>query len=641
VTNPAKKTILDGLTRLLEKSSATRRTVVAAVQIAIFLASGIGAFLLRFDFRIPPGEWTHLVLALVVWVLVKAGAFRYSHLERGWWQFVSISDVTRIFQVSFAASLVATVVIRLIAGWSFPRSVFILDFNLTFMASVWIRVLVRVNAESLAQSRPSGESRRTLIYGAGTAGVKLLREMMADPKLPYEVAGFIDDNPGKRGIEIFGVPVMGAGENLRKVVRENRIEEILIAIPSADGPQMMRILDHCQKAHVPCKTIPGLSEIIQANGLARQIRNVEVEDLLERTPVHLKEFQHYANLQDKVVMVTGAGGSIGSELCRQIAHAEPCALVAYEISESALFKLENEMRAQFPNLVFYAEIGNIQNAQRLSDVMRARRPSVLYHAAAYKHLPIMEVHPFEAVENNVFGTVTTVLCAAECGLTDFVFISTDKAVHPTSVMGATKRVAELAIDSFRDTRIKCVSVRFGNVLGSTGSVVPLFREQIARGGPVQVTHPEMERYFMTIPEAVQLVLQASSMGKGGEVFVLDMGLPVKILDLAKKLILLSGFRPGEDIRIEFIGIRPGEKLREEVQHVKESVLPTHHEKIKILRGSPTPPEQMRRLLAELKLACETRDIALLMYCFQEIIPEFKSGHHMLQRALEEIGPELQ
>ena len=340
-------------------------------------------------------------------------------------------------------------------------------------------------------------------------------------------------------------------------------------------------------------------------------------------------------------MVTGAGGSIGSELCRQIAHAEPSALVAYEISESALFKLENEMRAQFPDLVFHAEIGNIQNAQRLGDVMRARRPSVLYHAAAYKHLPMMEVHPFEAVENNVFGTVTTVLCAAENGLSDFVFISTDKAVHPTSVMGATKRIAELAIDSFRDTRIKCVSVRFGNVLGSTGSVVPVFKEQIARGGPVEVTHPDMERYFMTIPEAVQLVLQASTMGKGGEVFVLDMGLPVKILDLAKKLILLSGFRPDEDIRIEFTGIRPGEKLREEVQQVKESVLPTHHEKIKILRGSPVPPEQMRRLLAELKLACETRDIALLMYCFQTIIPEFKSGHHMLQRALEEIGPELQ
>ncbi|HWE52077.1 MAG TPA: nucleoside-diphosphate sugar epimerase/dehydratase, partial [Bryobacteraceae bacterium] len=569
---------------------------MAVVQIAIFLASGIGAFLLRFDFRIPVTERNHLALALAVWVVVKSGAFRYSRLERGWWQYVSISDVTRIFKAILFGTILAAVVIRLLAGWSFPRSVFILDFNITFMASVWIRVLVRVNAESLAQNRPSAESRRTLIYGAGAAGVKLLREIDADSKLLYTVVGFIDDNPGKRGIEILGVPVMGSGENLRKVVREKRIDEILIAIPSADGPQMMRMLDRCQNAHVPCKTIPGLAEIIQANGLARQIRNVEVEDLLGRTPVHLKEFQQYANLEGRVVMVTGAGGSIGSELCRQIAHAGPAALVAYEISESALFKLGNEMRAQFPDLDFYAEIGNIQNSQRLTEVMRARRPSVLYHAAAYKHLPMMEVHPFEAVENNVFGTVTTLLCAAECGLSDFVFISTDKAVHPTSVMGATKRVAELAIDSFRDTRIKCVSVRFGNVLGSTGSVVPLFREQIAKGGPVQVTHPEMERYFMTIPEAVQLVLQASSMGKGGEIFVLDMGLPVKILDLAKKMILLSGFRPGEDIRIEFTGIRPGEKLREETQQVKESVLPTHHEKIKILRGSPTPPEQMRKLL---------------------------------------------
>jgi len=361
---------------------------------------------------------------------------------------------------------------------------------------------------------------------------------------------------------------------------------------------------------VPRKTIAGA-------GPARQIRNLEIEDLLDRSPLRSMELQHYPNLRERVVMVTGAGGSIGSELCRQIARSGPSALVAYEISESALFKLACEMRADFPDLVFHAEIGNIQNARRLHDVMRARKPSVLYHAAAYKQLPMMELHPFEAVENNVFGTVTTLMCAAENGLTDFVFLSTDKAVNPISVMGATKRIGELAVASLRDPRMNCVCVRFGNVLGSAGSVVPLFREQIARGGPVEVTHPDMERYFMTIPEAVQLVLQASAIGKGGEIFLLDMGLPVKILDLAKKMILLAGLRPDQDIRIEFTGIRPGEKLREEMQRATECVVPTHHEKIRVLRELPLPPEQMRRRLDELRLACETRNLALLMECLHE------------------------
>ncbi len=624
----------------LERTSRNQRPIIALVQLVIFFFSGVAAFLLRFDFTIPPAEREHVTLALSVWVVTKAVAYGFSQLERGWWKFVSIADVQKILRANFYAALASTFLIRIAAGPSFPRSLFLLDFLLCFMASVGVRVAVRVNAEAADQSRaPAGK--RILIYGAGAAGTTLLREIRSDARLLYDVRGFIDDNPGLDGVLISGAPVLGTGENLSAAVRGNQIAEVLIAIPSAGGEQMARILNLCQAAGVQRKTIPGLAEIIQGNGLARQIRDVEVEDLLGRAPVNLTEFRTSEKLRDKVVMVTGAAGSIGSELCRQIARSGAKALVAFEISESALFELEREMTRLFPGFTMHSEIGSTQNARRISEVMAAHKPSILYHAAAYKHVPMMELHPFESVENNVFGSVITARCAVEQGLTDFVMISTDKAVRPTSVMGATKRIAELAIAAIQTPRTTCVSVRFGNVLGSTGSVVPVFKEQIARGGPVLVTHPDMERFFMTIPEAVQLVLQASAMGRGGEVFVLNMGHPVKIVDLAKNLIVLSGLRPGDDIRIEFTGMRPGEKLREEVQRMQEMVVPTEHDKIRILRGEGTSPELMQRHLDALRRICETRDIAQLLSRFQEIIPEFTPGLHLLQRALTQTaGAEL-
>jgi len=408
---------------------------------------------------------------------------------------------------------------------------------------------------------------------------------------------------------------------------------VLIALPSATGQEMARVLRYCQDAGVAFKTVPGLAEVIEGNGLATQIRDVAVEDLLGRTPVALDHGLIAAKLTGRVVLVSGAAGSIGSELCRQIARFEPAGIVGFEIGETALFHLEREMRQSFPAVPFDPEIGSVQNRQRIADVLEEYRPAVVFHAAAYKHVPMMESHAFEAVENNVFGTFNLAVEAARSGVGDFVMISSDKAVRPTNLMGATKRLAELLILSLQNGGTKFVAVRFGNVLGSNGSVIPIFKQQIATGGPVTVTHPEMRRYFMTIPEASQLVLQASTMGRGGEIFVLDMGGPVKIVDLARNLILLSGLRPDRDIKIEFTGTRPGEKLYEELNLMEEETIPTHHVKIRIFAGQGLPEAEMEAYLDKLSEICRMRDLPRLVLTLKRMIPDYNPSAQLLSRVL--------
>jgi FlaA1/EpsC-like NDP-sugar epimerase len=384
---------------------------------------------------------------------------------------------------------------------------------------------------------------------------------------------------------------------------------------------------------VECKTVPGLGDVIEERGLAGQIRNVAVEDLLGRKAVRLEENQIRATLEGKVVMVTGAAGSIGSELCRQIARFRPAGILGFEIAESPLFEIDREMRQSFPQILFYPEIGSIQNRTRLDEVLHQYSPSVIYHAAAYKHVPMMEAHVFEAIENNVFGTYNVAMAAAEHGVEDFVMISSDKAVGPTNIMGATKRVAELLLLALQNGRTKYVAVRFGNVLGSNGSVIPIFKKQIAAGGPVTVTHPEMRRFFMTIPEACQLVLQAAVIGKGGQICVLDMGEPVKIVDLARNLILLSGLRPEEDIKIEFTGMRPGEKLYEELSTMLEDTVPTTHEKVRIYVGNGMPEGDMVTWLDCLHEICRTRDAGRLVVTLKEIVLDYSPSTHLLKRVI--------
>jgi FlaA1/EpsC-like NDP-sugar epimerase len=405
------------------------------------------------------------------------------------------------------------------------------------------------------------------------------------------------------------------------------ISHVLIAIPSRNSEEMTRMLQHCRDAQVPCKTVPGIAELIGVNGLTSQIRDVAMEDLLDREPVRLSEEDIRSKILGSTVMVTGAAGSIGSELCRQLARFHPRAIVGFDNSETALFHVQQEMGRSFPEVPFIAEIGNIQNRNRIQHVLDEHQPSVIYHAAAYKHVPMMEANIFEAVENNVLGTNTVALAAAEARVRDFVMISSDKAVNPTNIMGATKRAAERIISGMECRDTKYVSVRFGNVLGSNGSVVPTFKRQIAAGGPVTVTHPEMRRYFMTIPEASQLVIQASTMGHGGEIFVLDMGEQVKIVDLARRLILLSGFRPGHDIQIAFTGMRPGEKLYEELNLDGEASLSTYHPKIKIFRGNP-PPLDLAAQLRAMRTLCQSRDARGLLAALCRIAPDYKPGVHL-------------
>jgi FlaA1/EpsC-like NDP-sugar epimerase len=608
------------------------RTIIWSIQLAIFTASGVLAFIIPFNFRLSPLAMRQMVWTVAIWIAVKVVVFRLVRLDRGWWRYVSVPDLKRIIAGNLVGSFIAAgpiLVITPLAAWS---SIVILDLLLCTYATAGVRLLARVISEPEVRTHTVG-AKRVLIYGAGTAGVMLLREIRATSRLGYEVRGFIDDNPLKKGMSLHLMPVLGAGADLARIAAQQKIDQVLIAIPSASGIQMSHVLRCCHEAGLPCKTIPALSGLIQGHGLANQIREVAVEDLLSRTAIQLDETGIRTKVGGKVVVITGAAGSIGSELCRQIARFKPSAIVAYDMSETPLFHLEQEMRSTFRNVTFHAEIGSIQNRRRLAEVFDRYRPSVLYHAAAYKHVPVMEAQLFEAIENNVLGTWNVALAAAEYGIADFVMISSDKAVRPASVMGMTKRLAELLIMSLQNGGTTYVSVRFGNVLGSNGSVIPIFKKQIAAGGPVLVTHPEMRRYFMTIAEAVQLVLQASTMGKGGEIFVLDMGQPVKIIDLAKNLILLSGLRPEKDIQIQFTGIRPGEKLYEEVSTAGEDTLPTYHDKIKIFAGNGVPVEGMEPHIQIIRDFCLRRNARCLVLELKTLVPEYNPSTELLRQLM--------
>lgn len=603
---------------------------IRIAQLCCFLIAGITAFLLRFEFSIPREMLPALWIGAAVWVVTKVVVFHLFGLGRGMWRYFGTSDLLLVTKANAVASALAAAAILAGCPLSFPRSVLIVDFLISLLLSAGVRAATRMALE-IASRTTSGRQDRAFIYGGGAAGALLLSEVRQNGAFGHVVCGFIDDDRNKRGMLINGVPVHGCGTDLPQLAAAHNVRSVLIAIPSATGSQMTRIIQHCRQAGVSVRTMPSLAEMVAGRPVARQIREVAVEDILGREPVELDRQRISGRLRGRVAMVTGAAGSIGSELCAQIARFEPAALIAFEISESALFHQERDFLERFPRLSFHAEIGSVQNVQRLREVFRRYSPSVVYHAAAYKHVPLMERHVFEAIENNVAGTHNVAMAAAEFGAEDFVLISSDKAVRPTNIMGATKRAAELVIRSFQNGGPRYVSVRFGNVLGSNGSVVPIFQKQIAAGGPVTVTHPEMQRYFMTIPEAAQLVLQASVMGRGGETFVLNMGAPVRIVDLARQLILLSGLNPGEDIRIEFTGIRPGEKLCEELQLSGERTLPTCHEKISVFAGPCLPFEQVVRHLARLRNACETRDLRSVVIELERMVPDYALGEELAQR----------
>ncbi len=629
----------DKLPFAIRRSEAIARGIFAyGIELTAVVVAAVTAFLLRFDFSIPAIYIPVLTVAILVWGPAKLASFKFLGLDRRWARYASMSDLMRVAASNLLGSFLGFLILRILRT-PVPRSIFAIDLLLCVMITAGLRVTVRLLTD-LARPKPvSGDTtRRTIIYGAGNAGASLQRDIQQNPGLPYQVIGFIDDDPRKRGLILQGITVLGTGTELSQIAKNQQADLILIAVPSASGGQMRRIFESCTAAGVPYKTIPGLAEMMEEGGLAGQIRDVAVEDLLGRTPANLEHERISSTLRDQVVLVTGAAGSIGSEICRQIARFGPKLIIGYDIAESPMFYLEQELRRLHPGLAFHPELGSIQNTQRLRETFTTFAPTVVYHAAAYKHVPLMEAHAFEAIENNVFGTLNVVQAARHFGVREFVMISSDKAVRPANVMGATKRMAELVVRSLQPENGRYVSVRFGNVLGSNGSVVPIFKDQIARGGPVTVTHPEMSRYFMTIPEACQLVLQASTMGRGGEIFVLDMGEPVKIVDLARNLILLSGLRPDVDIRIEFTGTRPGEKLIEELSVLEEGLLATHHEKIRVFSGLAPDWDTLAKSLNTLRSACSARTLVDLICGMREIVPEYRPSEELSARAYPSREP---
>ena len=618
-------------------SAAIRCGLVCGCQAVMFAFAGISAFLLRFDFSIPSNYLRDFAWAVPIWVAVKTLTFQLAKLNRRGWRYVSFVDLYRLAVANSIACIVSCGIILLLLPRGFPRSLYFIDFTVCVLGTASLRASVRMIAELTRMPRDAG-GKRALIYGAGDAGITLLREIRNNPRLPYHVVGFIDDCARKRNLRLAGVSVMGQGDEVETLVAKLVVDIILIAIPSATGAEMKRILELCRAAGAECKTVPGLTEVIEGRALTRQIRDVAVEDLLGRTQICLEEEQIRRVLEGRVVLVTGAAGSIGSELCRQIARFQPRCMVGFDLAESPLFEIDREMRQQFPSVPFHPEIGSIQNRIRLNEIFDRYRPSAVYHAAAYKHVPLMESHVFEAVENNVFGTRNVAVAAAESGVADFVLISSDKAVRPGSIMGATKRIAELLLASSQNGHTKYVAVRFGNVLGSSGSVIPIFKEQIAVGGPVTVTHPEMRRFFMTVPEACQLVLQAAAIGRGGQICVLDMGEPVRILDLARNLITLSGLRPDQDIRIEFTGVRPGEKLHEELSTVLEDTVPTSHEKIRIFESGTMERFTPEKWLETLGTICERRDLPQLIATIRAVVPDYTPSADLLKQLIGRTDP---
>ncbi len=611
-----------------------RSLKLMAAHAILFTFALLLAFLVREEMRIDETWFPVTFLSWLVPVLiVKLVVFGLLHQYHGWWRYVSISDLFTIMTGAFLSTLTLVLGYYVVANirpiWDvmgplreIPQAVMLLDWAATIVVVCGVRVAIRLYYEETHQEEV-GQLSRLLVVGAGNAGEVLVREIHRREQGRYEVVGFVDDDVRKQGVRIHGVRVLGTTEQIKQLADELNVDEIAIAMPSATHRQMRQVIQRCEGTALRFSTVPDLVEIASGRVSVSQMRNVDINDLLGREPVQLDLQLIEEFVRGKVVMITGAGGSIGSEMCRQVGQFNPKQLVLVEQAENALFYIERELTSRFETIDIQAVICDIVDTERVDRVFHRYRPEVVIHAAAHKHVPLMELNPGEAIKNNVVGTRSVAQAADRHGAAHFVMISTDKAVNPTSIMGSTKRLAEMVIQCLnRRSKTDFVMVRFGNVLGSNGSVIPLFRQQIEAGGPVTVTHPEMRRYFMTIPEASQLVLQAATMGNGGEVFVLDMGEPVKIVDLARDLVTLSGFRPGEDIEVVFTGMRPGEKLFEELATTGENMMPTRHAKISIWKNDPPDEPHLNEAIGRLVKLADRAALEEIVETLKEIVPEY-------------------
>jgi len=600
--------------------------------ILLFLAAYL-SYVLRLETLDLAGYWTGFVFFAGLVLLIIPLTFHWTGVYARYWRYASVEELLLLFSsVNVGVVLAGGIGLeaaRLLPGlpedFVLPRSVPLIFLLVALAATAGPRLAVRSAARYERRNQDSDHPLPVLVMGAGDAGAMIVREMQANPGLGLVPVGLLDDNQAKVGMVIHGVPVRGSREDIPRLVLEEQIDEVIIAMPTAPGRAIREIVAICQEAGIACKTMPGIYELISGQVSVRQVREVRIEDLLRREPVRIDGTEAGRYLSEAVVLVTGAGGSIGSELCRQIAAHHPRQLLLLGHGENSIYHILLELRERFPRLAVQPLIADVRDRERLAEILTRYRPVVIFHAAAHKHVPLMEDNVAEAVMNNIFGTRSLLRAAESHGVARFVSISTDKAVNPVNMMGATKRLSELLVqDVARRTGRAYVVVRFGNVLGSRGSVVPLFQHQIAAGGPVTVTHPEMRRYFMTIPEAVQLVIQAAALGQGGEIFVLDMGEQVRVVDLATELIHLSGLEPGRDIEIVFTGPRPGEKLSEMLFAESEEPRPTRHEKILVAHGNNTwDSETLSRHLQELEMLARGGEADRICAKMQEIVPEYR------------------
>jgi FlaA1/EpsC-like NDP-sugar epimerase len=603
-----------------------RRIWQAAVDGGLIALAWWLSFFLRFDRGIP-GIYQEL-LEQTIWIVVpiELAVFIAFGFYNHWWRYVSIRDIWKMAQGVAVATLIAVIAIYLVnpvPGLRLPRSIVVMDFLIVLALVAGVRLLARTVMERPTPRAFVARGREVLVVGAGDAGQLILREMLRNPVLGYTPIGLVDDNVRKKNMRLQGVRVLGTTRELPRLLRDNKPDEVIIAIPSAAGETRQAIVEACRDSGVPVKTLPAVHELIAGDiNLARQLREVQVEDVLGREAVELDLASIASYITGETVLVTGAGGSIGSELSRQLAALGVEALILVDHAESALVEIERELVHERGFGAAVPVLADTKNRARMQQLFERHRPGVVFHAAAYKHVPLMEANAVESVQNNVLSTRVVAEVASETGSKRFVLVSTDKAVNPRNVLGQTKAICEwvVAAAAAREQNgTQFISVRFGNVLGSSGSVIPLFRRQIARGGPVTVTHPEMTRYFMTVPEAAQLIVQAGAIGESGAIFVLDMGTPVKILDLARNMIRLSGKEPDRDIPIEFIGVRPGEKLHEELWGVGEQVVPTAHAKISRCEVPPVDPAWLDEELTELERLVDSGDTLGLVARLGELV----------------------
>ena len=619
--------------------------VVLGGDILLLVAAHLLAYAIRYDFVITPKEMAAF-WAVLPWLLpVKIGIFYFFGLYRGMWRYTGVIDLLNIMWANVLTGLVIMAGVLMATRFEdFSRSVFVLDTILSFILIAGLRFSLRLFFQGLPRwhdfIKPKGEDRRRkrlLLVGAGDAGEKIVREILDNRSLPYQVVGFLDDHPTKIGKKIHGIPVLGPVADLREQVAQVRAQEILIAMPSADRDQMERVVGICSEAGIPYKTLPGMGELISDKVSIKTIRDVSYKDLLGRPPVRLEMERIEEVLGGRTVLVTGAGGSIGSELCRQILRFNPGRLLLLDAGEENLYRIEMEVLHEKGYTKYVPILGKVQNGRLLEHIFDQYNPEVVFHAAAYKHVPLVEHNPWEGIYNNVFASKRLMEVSAAYGVDRFILVSTDKAVRPTNVMGATKRLTEMLLQGCclangssgaaapgvaTGGRTRFMAVRFGNVLGSSGSVIPLFKRQIELGGPVTVTHPDMTRYFMSIEEASQLILQAATMGEGGEVFILEMGTPVRIGQMARDLIKLCGKKPDDEIEVKYIGLRSGEKMHEELITEGEGIVKTEHEKIMVLRCQGCCLDDLSGSLDRLRELAQQHDAEGIKAELKKVIPEY-------------------